>query len=200
MIHNIYSEDSWNSCWFLKVNCLGVQLYAKQVNFVLGYSCDRQLHSIIWMYSFMPSMSALVKVTRVTGSYLKLFREICCVEGVPFHQSGWIFLLYCHTATWWLVLREINSLLPSDTIWWHRFRSPLALLMACCLKPLSHCLNQCWLIISEILWHSHKGNFTGNEDINSWYGNYYLFEITTASDRGQWVKTPFSRHMCCGFS
>ena len=76
MIHNILSEVSWNPCWFLKFNCLGVQLYAEQVNFVSGYSCDRQLHSIIWMYSFMPSMSALIKVIRVTDSYLKLLWEI----------------------------------------------------------------------------------------------------------------------------
>ena len=26
--------------------------------------------------------------------------------------------------------------------------------MACCLTATSHCLNQCWLIISKVLWHS----------------------------------------------
>ena len=35
--------------------------------------------------------------------------------------------------------------------------------MACCLTAPSHYLNQCWLIISEVLRHSHEGNFfTGN--------------------------------------
>ena len=31
--------------------------------------------------------------------------------------------------------------------------------MACCLTAPSHYLNQCWLIISEVLWHSPEGNF-----------------------------------------
>ena len=38
--------------------------------------------------------------------------------------------------------------------------------LSCSIKPLS---NQCWLIISEVLWHSSEGNFTGNaQDIYSW--------------------------------
>ena len=40
----------------------------------------------------------------------------------------------------------INSLWPSDTIWWHRSRWTLAQVMACCLMAPSHYLNQCWLI------------------------------------------------------
>ena len=32
--------------------------------------------------------------------------------------------------------------------------------MACCLTAPSHYLNQCWLMISEVLWHSHDKNFT----------------------------------------
>ena len=31
--------------------------------------------------------------------------------------------------------------------------------MACCLTAPSHYLNQCWLIISEVQWHSYQGNF-----------------------------------------
>ena len=48
----------------------------------------------------------------------------------------------------------INSLYPSDALWWHRSGSTLAQAMACCLMAPSHYLNQCWLIISEGLWHS----------------------------------------------
>ena len=41
---------------------------------------------------------------------------------------------------------------PSDTIWPQRTRSTLArVIMDYCLKSLSHCLNQCWLLISEVL-------------------------------------------------
>ena len=32
--------------------------------------------------------------------------------------------------------------------------------MACCLTVPSHYVNQCWLLISEVLWHSRESNFT----------------------------------------
>ena len=32
--------------------------------------------------------------------------------------------------------------------------------MACCLTAPSHYLHQCWLIISEVQWHSYQGNYT----------------------------------------
>ena len=49
---------------------------------------------------------------------------------------------------------------PSDTIWWHRSGSTLAQVMACCLTAPSHYLNQCWLIISKVQWHSSEHNCT----------------------------------------
>ena len=49
---------------------------------------------------------------------------------------------------------EINSLWPSDVIWWQRSGSTLAQVMASCLTAPSNYLNQCWLIISEVQWHS----------------------------------------------
>ena len=54
----------------------------------------------------------------------------------------------------------LNSLWPSDTIWRHKSGSTLAQLMACCLTAPSHYLNQCWLIISRVQWHSSECNFT----------------------------------------
>ena len=53
----------------------------------------------------------------------------------------------------------VNSLSPSDAILWQRSGSILAQVMACCLMAPSHYLNQCWLIISEVLCHSSEGNF-----------------------------------------
>ena len=49
----------------------------------------------------------------------------------------------------------INSLWPSDAIWRQRSGSTLAQVMACCLTAPSHYLNQCWLIIREVQWHSY---------------------------------------------
>ena len=56
----------------------------------------------------------------------------------------------------------INSLWPSDIIWHQESRSTLAQVMACCLTAPSHYLNQCWLMISEVLWQSPDRNFTEN--------------------------------------
>ena len=49
--------------------------------------------------------------------------------------------------------------------------------MAWCLTAPTHYLNQCWLIIKGVLWHSPESNFTGNaQDINSW--NEFEFTIS----------------------
>ena len=90
-----------------------------------------------------------------------------------------------HCENFWL----FNSLWPNEAIWRHRSGSTLAQVMACCLTAPSRYLNQCWLIISEVLRHSPEGNNTGNaQDIYPWYEfeNYELI-ITAASPRGQWV-------------
>ena len=57
-------------------------------------------------------------------------------------------------------LQWLNSLGPSDAIWRHRSGSTLAQVMACWLTAPSHYLNQCWLIISKVHWHSYEGNLT----------------------------------------
>ena len=49
----------------------------------------------------------------------------------------------------------INSLWPNDATWQQSsVELTLAQVMACCLTAPSHYLNQCWLIISEVVWHS----------------------------------------------
>ena len=54
----------------------------------------------------------------------------------------------------------VNSLWPSDSIWRQRSGTTLAQVMACCLMVPSHYLNQCWLTISMVQWHSYEGSFT----------------------------------------
>ena len=53
------------------------------------------------------------------------------------------------STTYWF-----NSLGPSDAIWRWRSWSTLVQEMVCCLTAPSDYLNQCWLIISMVLWHS----------------------------------------------
>ena len=61
---------------------------------------------------------------------------------------------YSGFSTW-----RVNSFGPSNAIWWLRCGSTLAQVMACCLTAPSHYLNQCWFLISEVLWHSLESNF-----------------------------------------
>ena len=60
--------------------------------------------------------------------------------------------------------------------------------MACCLTAPSHYLNQCWLIICEVMWHSHESKFSA-QATNLWkeFENC-TFKITATFLRGQWVK------------
>ena len=83
-----------------------------------------------------------------------------------------------------------NSLWPSDAIWWHRTEPTLVQVMACCLTATNHYLDQCWLTISEVLWHSPESNFKRNaQDIYPWYElENYWFRITVKYYRDQWVK------------
>ena len=70
--------------------------------------------------------------------------------------------------------KYINSLWPSDTIWWHISMSTLAQVM-------TYCLNQWWLIISgmklenNLIWIA--------EESNSWSEF-----VNRTSPRAQWVK------------
>ena len=50
------------------------------------------------------------------------------------------------------------------TIWCHRSGLTLAGAMACCLAAPSQLSNQCWLIISELMWDSAEGKFTRNAE------------------------------------
>ena len=70
--------------------------------------------------------------------------------------------MYHHYNNWTLIFFEKIrlTLWLIAVIWWHKSGSILAQVMASCLTAPSHYLNQCWQIISEVLWHLHGGNFT----------------------------------------
>ena len=52
------------------------------------------------------------------------------------------------------------GIIQLDQHWFWQYG--FVLVMACCLTAPSHYLNWCWLVISEVFWHSPEGNFTGN--------------------------------------
>ena len=91
----------------------------------------------------------------------------CRIGDKPLSEPMMVNLLMhiCVTRPQW-----VNLLWPNDTIWQHNTMSILTQVMACFLMAPSYYLNQCWLIISDVLWHSLEDNFTGNvQDIYPWY-------------------------------
>ena len=84
----------------------------------------------------------------------------------------------------------VNSLWPSDAIKQQGTESTLAQVMAYCLTAPSHYLNQCWLVISKVLWHSSDGIvMRRSEDTNQQNKiENYIFRIAFRSPRDQWVN------------
>ena len=75
------------------------------------------------------------------------------------------------------------SLWPVDVIWGHRSWSTLAEVRVYCLTASDNYLNQCWLMISKILWHSPESNFTTIAHATILYNAFknHTFKITATS-------------------
>ena len=109
-----------------------------------------------------------------------LFRNILIYALRDSHEIWWLNDDHCWQGAhvmcdvwsyyWQTIWIFFNSLWPSGILWWHRSGSTLAQVMACCLTASmaccltapSHYLNQFWLIISKVLWHSPEENFIGH--------------------------------------
>ena len=99
-----------------------------------------------------------IKVKPKSGQNTRMFIELSAFKML----SAKIAAILCRHPF-------VNSLWPDDTIWWHRSKA-LAWVMVCCLAARSHYLNQCWLPITQVLWHWPEGNFTEcAHDIYSWH-------------------------------
>ena len=71
--------------------------------------------------------------------------------------TGYVYR-WAYTGTVWSPY--LNSLWPCDAISWHRSRSALDHVMDGCLMAPRYYLNQCWLVIKGVLWHSSESYFT----------------------------------------
>ena len=124
------------------------------------------IHYVVWdeiTYSLPNFNGATIEVWEWISNFIPHFTGHvitypCCETVLVKGPTDVLCTLSLHSHT-----QIINSLWPGDTIWWHRSRSTLAQVMASCLMaPYHYYLNQCWLIISEVLWFSSSVNFTGN--------------------------------------
>ena len=87
--------------------------------------------------------------------------ENVCEMTAILSRGRWVnrFIWNLHAwwehVTWMLTMDDpdlLNTLCPSNAIWWHRSRSTLVQVMACWLTATSHYLHQCWLIINKVLY------------------------------------------------
>ena len=114
-------------------------------------SCSYPRHSQLTRHSLMLANG---RIRQSLTALVFFFKHILVTDTCD------ILSISCEIGMRWMPQNLINSLWPSDTTWHHGSASTLAQVMACCLMAPSHHLNQCWLIISKVHWHSHEGNFT----------------------------------------
>ena len=120
------------------------------------------------------------KIPRIRYSYKR-----ACVFILHIHQNMKYKRKIVH------INFAFNSLRPSDAIWRQWFWTTLAQVMACCLTAPSHYLNQCWLIIRGVLWHTSESSFAGiAQGIDSGYEfEKDILKNIFKSPRGQWVNS-----------
>ena len=125
------------------------------------------------------------------GMATKRQKPITWISGDPLHMHH---LAHCPIIAGSRI-QYVNSLWPSsDVIWWQGSEPTLVQVMVCCLTAWSHYLNQCWLPINEVLWHSPESNFTASAQatIRYYECKKYTFKITVASPR----VTELRAHKC----
>ena len=106
-----------------------------------------------------------------------------CLFGVIAKNVRPIMLVYMAGLLWG---ESLNSLGPSDAIWHWISWSTLVQVMAWCHQATSHYLNQCWLIISKVLWHSFEEIIIRTFEDTNKYSKFedYIYKIQ------KWVKGP----------
>ena len=139
-----------------------------------------------WMYCQLTRMFMLCVLSTLIDIWLAFYTTAWSCESFPVtldttyhidrgwqcsHLRAWILssvsrviykiMLGKHTHSHWRyafgVTIWLNSLWPCGAIWRHRAWSTLVQVMSCFLTAPSHYLNQCWLTVSEVLWHSPNG-------------------------------------------
>ena len=135
----------WDLMWLISE----VWQYKHSHGIMMWYPCSGKDLTLQSLPSYLESeLSSLAKCAKNAG-------EDIIAELKP----SFFFLTIISPQQRRLVRADsfLNSLWPSDAIWRQRSGSTFAQVMACYLMAPSHYLNQCWLIIGEVPWHSSQG-------------------------------------------
>ena len=154
----------WTFVAFIKeqINCFYANLV---LQFLL--TCTTHIFWKSWSEAKLPSQGSFI-ITYIINVHRDI-NHICSTLVKSILQMyiyfSWAFCCWDKNMPGNLgryhdLMSSINSLWPSDAIGRHRIGSTLVQLMACCLTAPSHYLNQWWLIISKVQWHSSESNFT----------------------------------------
>ena len=131
-------------------------------------SLDNKLGGQYCSWPIMESESRGLGHGATIDYHNKNIMSIFWIHGVILPGWWFRFRVTEHSILWELLWYQLSlslaallthSLWPSDIIWRHGSRSALAQVMASCLMAPSHYLNLCWLMISDVLWHSPDRNF-----------------------------------------
>ena len=135
-----------------------------------------------------------IKPTTVKSS------QVTTVDYAKKHVVTWGENPWKLSIKYWLLCVEVSDVeegqlkalvfLLVNSIWRWRSWSTLVQVMACCLMAPSHYLNQCWLIINKVLWHSSEDIIIKSfEDTNQLSKiEDYILKITLRSPTGQWLN------------
>ena len=149
-----------------------------------------------WNTKLVPPVTqVLITGGTVTGGTNVLLHQPLCSPNQPIKAHSWNWKSRINDDN---ILgsndlkrpQQVNSLRPSDAIWRQWSWTTLAQVMACCLTAPSHYLNQCWLIVRGVLWHTSESSFAGiAQGIDSGYEfEKDILKNIFKSPRGQWVK------------
>ena len=133
-----------------------IEQYGKLINSSMDFTYENKVNAIIIHKHIAP-------ISEVTQ--MRLFAFFVCVF---FYSNNYVWkytgshltLMY---QSFFKIIQMNNRyelVVPSDAIGWHRRRSTLVQVMACCLPAPSHYLNQSRLIIYKVQRQSFQGDFT----------------------------------------
>ena len=122
---------------------------------------------------------------KIIWCFFRVKKSVKLLTTITSHQPfSWLKTndICCNSSCfigWWL-----NVVIKVMPYFLHRCGSTLSVqVMAWCLTAPSHYLNQCWLIIWCVPWHSHESNFTSVLELNLKHVfRNYTFKIATAQN------------------